>query len=239
MCAQPCNFNRKLFTLQQTELIWYDLLGFSERGSSGINAFSPTCVLRPGSDNSISLWCKLRHTIDISNFWYWFHCLDNCLVWLKFLIFCIKPSHNLFVNDIIPPLLLPKTRQECTQLYMYTFVYFTFIHWDHKSVTIMCLWTRGHVYIELKRLDNDIKTKSISKTCINDETKEKPRKKSTTSVYRTRNGMHNKNSECMERNVPLPKPLGHRAIDISKCYNLYSTSGPDKLVASKQQREFL
>ena len=35
--------------------------------------------------------------------------------------------------------------------------------------------TRG--YIELKRLDNDTKTKSISKTCTNDETKGKPRKK--------------------------------------------------------------
>ena len=61
--------------------------------------------------------------------------------------------------------------------------------------------------------------------------------KSTTSVYRTR--MHNKNSVCMERNGPLPKPLGHRAFDITERYNLYSTSEPDKLVASKQQREFL
>ena len=32
-------------------------------------------------------------------------------------------------------------------------------------------------YIKLKRLDNDIKTKSISKTCTNYETKGKPRKK--------------------------------------------------------------
>ena len=32
-------------------------------------------------------------------------------------------------------------------------------------------------YIKLKRLNNDIKTKSISKTCTNDETKGKPRKK--------------------------------------------------------------
>ena len=32
-------------------------------------------------------------------------------------------------------------------------------------------------YIKLKRLDNDIKTKTISKTCTNDETKGKPRKK--------------------------------------------------------------
>ena len=25
-------------------------------------------LLRPGSDNGISLWCKLRHTIDLSNY---------------------------------------------------------------------------------------------------------------------------------------------------------------------------
>ena len=31
-------------------------------------------------------------------------------------------------------------------------------------------------YIKLKRLDNDIKIKSISKNCINYETKGKPRK---------------------------------------------------------------
>ena len=60
--------------------------------------------------------------------------------------------------------------------------------------------------------------------------------KSATSVYRTR--MHNKNSVCMERNSPMPKSLGHRAIDITERYNLYSTSEPDKLAASKQQREF-
>ena len=100
----------------------------------------------------------------------------------------------------------------------------------------MNTWTR---VCRIKRFDNDIKTKSISKTCTNDETKGKLRKKSTTSVYRTRNGMHNKNSVCMERNGPLPKPLGHRAIDISERYNLYSTSEPGKLVALKQQREFL
>ena len=63
--------------------------------------------------------------------------------------------------------------------------------------------------------------------------------KSVTSVYRTRTRMHNKNSMSMERNGPLSKPLGHRAIDINECYNLYSTSKPDKLVASKKQREFL
>ena len=42
----------------------------------------------------------------------------------------------------------------------------------------------------------------------------------------------------MERNSPTPKPLGYRAIDITERYNLYSTSEPDKLVASKQQKEF-
>ena len=63
--------------------------------------------------------------------------------------------------------------------------------------------------------------------------------KSAISVYRTHNGMHNKNSMCMERNGPLPKPLCHRAIDITERYNLYRTSESDKLVASKQQREFL
>ena len=94
-------------------------------------------------------------------------------------------------------------------------------------------------YIKLKRLDNDIKTKTISKTCTNDETKGKPRKKSVTLVYRTRTRMHNKNSMCMERNGPLSKPLGHRAIDINERYNLYSTNKPDKLVASKKQREVL
>ena len=97
-------------------------------------------------------------------------------------------------------------------------------------------------YIELKPLDNDIKQISISRTCTNDETKGKPRKKSVTSRYRTR--MHNKNSVCMEWNSPTPKPLGYRAIDITELVihffcNLYSTSDPDKLVASKQQREFL
>ena len=50
--------------------------------------------------------------------------------------------------------------------------------------------------IELKRLDSDIKTKSILKTFTNDETKRKPRKKSSTSVYRTRNGMHLTKTQC-------------------------------------------
>ena len=92
-------------------------------------------------------------------------------------------------------------------------------------------------YIKLKRLDNDIKTKSISRTCLNDETKWKPRKKSVISRYRTR--MHNKNSMCMERNRPSRKPLtlGYRAIDITERYYLYSTNDPNKLVASERLQE--
>ena len=66
--------------------------------------------------------------------------------------------------------------------------------------------------------------------------KENQEKRSVTSRYRIR--MHNKNSVWMERNSPSPKPLGYPAIDITERYNLYITSGPDKLVASKQQREF-
>ena len=67
--------------------------------------------------------------------------------------------------------------------------------------------------------------------------KENQEKKSVTSRYRTR--MHIKNSVCMERNSPTPKPLRYRVIDFTEHYNMYSTSDPDKLVASKQQREFL
>ena len=85
-------------------------------------------------------------------------------------------SHNLFVNDIIPPLLLQNKAKlyivTCTRLY----ILLSFIE-IIKAWPLCVLWTRGHAYIELKRLDNDIKTKSISKTCTNDETKRKPRKK--------------------------------------------------------------
>ena len=91
-------------------------------------------------------------------------------------------------------------------------------------------------YIKLKRLDNDLKTKAFQLIQMI-KLKENREKKSVTSRYRTR--IHNKNSVCMERNSPTPKPLGYRAIDFTERYNLYSTSDPDKLVSSKQQREFL
>ena len=106
-----------------------------------------------------------------------------------------------------------------------------FVFYEHVDTRISSL-----VYIKLKRLDNDIKTKSISKTCTNYETKGKPRK-SVTLRYRIR--MHNKNSVCTERNSPTPNPLGHIVFDIPERYNLYSTSESDKLVASKQRREIL
>ena len=60
--------------------------------------------------------------------------------------------------------------------------------------------------------------------------------KSVTLRYRTR--MHNKNSVCTERNSPTPYPLGQIVFDIPERYNLYSTNEPDKLVASKQRRNF-
>ena len=105
---------------------------------------------------------------------------------------------------------------------MYSFVYFR----DHKSVTIMYFtntWTRvisSLSYIELKRLDNDIKTKSISKTCTNYETKGKPREKKATSRYRTRH--RNKNSVCMERNISTPITTRPHCRRYHKCYNLYN-----------------
>ena len=91
-------------------------------------------------------------------------------------------------------------------------------------------------YMKSKRLDNDIKAKTISKNCTNYQTKEEPRKKSATVRYRTR--MHKTNSVCTERNSPTPNPLGHNA-DIPERYNLCSTSEPGNLVASKEREFFL
>ena len=93
-------------------------------------------------------------------------------------------------------------------------------------------------YIKLKRLDNDIKTKSMSKTCTNDETKGKPRKKMVhpgiePELCEKQNlGVHG----AEQFNTDTSRPHCRR---YQKCYNLYSTSGPDKLIASKQRRETL
>ena len=55
-------------------------------------------------------------------------------------------------------------------------------------------------------------------------------------TLRYRSHMHNTNCMCTERNSQMPNPLGQIVFDIPERYNLYSTSGPDKLVASKQRR---
>ena len=60
----------------------------------------------------------------------------------------------------------------------------------------------------------------------------KNQEKNVTLRYGTR--MRNKNCVYTERNNPTPNPLGHIVFDIPERYNLYSTSEPDKLVASKQ-----
>ena len=96
---------------------------------------------------------------------------------------------------------------------MFTFVYFR----DHKSVTHYVFYEHMDTrisslsYIKLKRSDNDIKTKSISKTCTNYETKEYQEKKSHIPVS---NPDLTKARVCMERNSSTPIPLGHIAIYI-------------------------
>ena len=54
-------------------------------------------LLRPGSDTSVSLWCKLRHTIDLSNHRSWFPFWDNCFLWLKFLFLIFLNLHTTFL----------------------------------------------------------------------------------------------------------------------------------------------
>ena len=74
-------------------------------------------------------------------------------------------------------------------------------------------------YIKLKRLDNDIKTKSILKICKNYETKENPRQNAT-SRYRTciiKLSAHG----AQQSNAYNTR---HRTIHIRKRYNLYITS---------------
>ena len=68
-------------TLQYADIVW-DNCNTIDKYKGEVQAQMHSLLSRPGSDNSISLWCKLRHTIDISNYWSWFPFLDNCLVWL-------------------------------------------------------------------------------------------------------------------------------------------------------------
>ena len=149
----------------------------------------------------------------------------------------LKPSHNLFVNAIIPTLLLPKQGMYCTQLHVHVCIFY-FHSFKSKSVTIMCFmntWTRvsphsviwsQNVWIMI------LKQKGFQKSCTNYETKGKTKK---IKCHIAVSNPHSKNSVCIERNSPIPIILGHRAIDITERYNLYSTSEPDQMVASNQR----
>ena len=69
-------------------VVWDSSLNICKFYSKGLfRVKMHSLLLRPGSDNSISLWCKLRHTIDLSNYRTLFLFWDNCFVWLKFLFF--------------------------------------------------------------------------------------------------------------------------------------------------------
>ena len=83
-------------------------------------------------------------------------------------------------------------------------------------------------------MDNDIKTKNISKTCTNYETKGKPIKKKQHSGIEPEKKLGVHGAEQFNADTTRPHCRRHR-----KCYNLYSTSEPDKFVASKQRREIL
>ena len=102
-------------------------------------------LLRPGSDNSISLWCKLRQTVDLSNYRSWFPFWDNCFVWLKFLFLflffetCTQP----FCKRHYPVIVITITRHvlytgKCTRLYILEII---------KAWPLCILWTRGHAYL--------------------------------------------------------------------------------------------
>ena len=101
---------------------------------------------------------------------------------LRFYFLFFKTCTQPFCKRHYPVIVITITRHvlytgKCIRLYVLEII---------KAWPLCILWTRGHAYllmaslsyIKLKRLDNDIKTKSISKTCTNYETKGKPRKKS-------------------------------------------------------------
>ena len=110
----------------------------------GLKCILSYVLLRPGSDNSISLWCKMRHTIDIPNYRSWFPFLDNGFVWLKFLfLFFFKPAHNLFCKRHYPIIVITITRHvlytgKCTRLYILEII---------KAWPLCIWWTRGHRYL--------------------------------------------------------------------------------------------
>ena len=160
------------------------------------------------------------------------------LTW-DFIFYVLQPSHNLFVTALSRHWFYQNKAWTRSQLHVHVCIFYfhslrsykcdAYEFYEHvdKRTCISSL-----SYIKLERLDNDIKTKGISKTCTNHETKGKPRINSTSRYWTciTKLSVH-------ERNSPTPNPLSHRAIGIPECYNLYSTSESEKFVASKQRRE--
>ena len=143
-------------------------------------------LLRPGSENSISLWCKLRHTIDLTNYGSWFPFWENCFVWLKFLFFyffktCTKPFCKLHYTVIV----ISITRHvlytgKWTRLYILEII---------KTWPLCILWTRGHAYLltQLYKIKNVwimiLKQKAFEKLAQIMKLKEKPRGKKATCRY--------------------------------------------------------
>ena len=102
-------------------------------------------LLRPGSDNSISLWCKLRHTIDISNYWFWFPFWIIVSFDLRFLFFVTFTQP--FCKRHYPAIVITKNKRRmftvtCTRLY----ILLSFIE-IIKASPLCVLWTRGHAYL--------------------------------------------------------------------------------------------
>ena len=84
-----------------------------------------------------------------SHHWYiQLQILNNCLVWLKFL--CFETFTQPFVNDIIPPLLVPKQGKTVHAVLTWTRLYIllSFIEIIKAWPLYICaLWTRGHAYL--------------------------------------------------------------------------------------------
>ena len=82
----------------------------------------------------------LYPTTDL-DFLFWIHV--SCDLCFNFLIFW--NLHTTFLSTALSRHCYYQNKACTVHRYMYMFVYFTFIHWDHKIVTIMCFmntWTR-------------------------------------------------------------------------------------------------
>ena len=143
---------RKYYLLMMQHVTWWRLLTFS---FSFFNRYIGISYIGKNNFNSIIIRFFHFHLIQIYYKWniswtlIYLGCVNTKLsgtdldflfgIIVSFdLVFFLQPSHSLFVNGIFPPLLLPKQSMYCTQPQIYTFAYFTFFHWDHKSVTILC-----------------------------------------------------------------------------------------------------